>query len=269
VRPSLLWRGPLVTGLGAACLVLTTFPVQAGLFDDEEARKAILEIRSRIQANDDSVRTRLADLQQANAQLLEQVQQLRRTLLDLNTQLETQRTETARLRGGQEQLARDLSDTQKRLQDTLAALDTRLRTLEPQKVALDGQEFMVEPAERRQYEAAMAHLRTADFDKAAVALGAFVQRYPNSGYIDSARFWLGSAQYGQKNFRDAITSFKAMVAAAPNHPRAAEAMLALANCQAETKDVRAARRTLEDLIKAYPGSEAAAASKERLGTLKG
>jgi TolA-binding protein len=33
-------------------------------------------------------------------------------------------------------------------------------------------------------------------------------------------------------------------------------------------DVKAARRTLEDLVKAYPGSEAAFVAKEHLGKLK-
>ena len=72
-----------------------------------------------------------------------------------------------------------------------------------------------------------------------------------------------------KNYKEAISVFRAMVAAAPNHPRTPEAVLAVANCQIEMKDTRAARKTLDDLIKAYPSSEAAAAGKERLGSLKG
>ena len=43
----------------------------------------------------------------------------------------------------------------------------------------------------------------------------------------------------------------------------------MANCQVEMKDIKAARRTLDDLLKAYPKSEAAAAGRERLGSLKG
>ena len=45
-------------------------------------------------------------------------------------------------------------------------------------------------------------------------------------------------------------------------------MLAIANSQAEMKDRPAARKTLEDLIKAHPKSEAAVAAKERLAALK-
>jgi TolA-binding protein len=45
-------------------------------------------------------------------------------------------------------------------------------------------------------------------------------------------------------------------------------LLALANSQAEMKDPRAARKTIEELMKAYPQSEAAQAGKERLASIK-
>jgi TolA-binding protein len=49
--------------------------------------------------------------------------------------------------------------------------------------------------------------------------------------------------------------------------RAPEALLSTANCQVELKDVRSARRTLEELLKAYPQSEAASVAKERITKL--
>ena len=241
----------------------------AGLFDDEEARKAILDLRARIQAGDEQIQVRLTEQVKGQAALVEQVQQLRRSLLDLNSQLEAQRTDSAKMRGTQEQLARDLADTQRTLKDVAKSLDDRLRLLEPQKVALDGKDFVAEPEEKRSHDQAMAALRGGDFDKAATALGSFVQRFPTSGYAESARFWLGNALYGLKNYKDAIAVFRALVTAVPNHPRAPEAMLAVANCQIEMKDVKGARKTLDDLMKAFPASEAAVAGKERLSMLKG
>ena len=259
----------LAPALLALALLASAGGARAGLFDDEEARKAILDLRSRQQASDEASRARLAELTQAQAQLLEQIGQLRRSLLDLNTQLEAQRADSAKLRGGQEQLARDLADGQRTVKDVSKALDDRLRALEPQKVSVDGKDFLAEPEEKRSHDQAMAALRTGDFDKAALALGSFLGRYPASGYADSARFWLGNSLYGQKNYKEAIGVFRSLVTGSPNHPRAPEALLALANCQIEMKDNRSARKTLDDLIKAYPASEAAAAGKERLGTLKG
>ena len=253
----------------AALLALSAAVCQAGIFDDEEARKAILDLRSRIQASDDASRARLLELAQAQTQLLEQIGQLRRSVLDLNTQIEAQRADNAKLRGGQEQLARDLADVQRTIKDVSKGLDDRVRLLEPQKVAVDGKDFLAEPEEKRLHEQAMAALRGGDFDKAASALGNFLARYPGSGFADSARFWQGNALYGQKNYKEAIVAFRALVTASPTHPRAPEALLAVANCQIEMKDNRSARKTLDELLKAYPASEAAAAGKERLGTLKG
>jgi TolA-binding protein len=55
---------------------------------------------------------------------------------------------------------------------------------------------------------------------------------------------------------------------APDHARAPEAVLSIANCQIELKDNPGARRTLEDLVKAYPQSEAALAARDRLARLR-
>jgi len=45
-------------------------------------------------------------------------------------------------------------------------------------------------------------------------------------------------------------------------------MLAVANSQIELKDIKSARRTLEDLVKAHPKTEAAAVARDRLARLR-
>jgi tol-pal system protein YbgF len=239
-------------------------PAQAGLFEDDEARKAIMELRARVNANEEAAKQRADRL---NDQL-QPLQQMGRSMLDLNSQIDALRAEVAKLRGANEQLARDLADTQRKLTDQSQSVEARLKPLEPQKVSLDGREFQVAPDERNQYEAAIGLVRRGDFAEAVSALNAFLRRYPASGYTDSVRFWLGNAQYGKRDYKDAIATFKAFIAGNPGHPRAGEALLALANCQIELKDNKAARRSLEDLIKAYPGTEAAQAAKERLAALR-
>jgi tol-pal system protein YbgF len=250
-----------LTAAAFTVAALLSLPARAALFEDDEARKAILDLRGKLQQSEDAQRQR-------NEQLLQELGPMRRSVLDLNSQIEALRGEIAKLRGQNEQLARDLAETQRKVSDQAASLDTRLKPLEPQKVALDGREFQVAPDERSQYEAAMGMVRRGDFAEAAGALSSFLKRFPASGYTDSVRFWLGNAQYGQRNYKDAIATFKAFIAGNPEHPRAAEALLAMANCQIELKDNKAARRSLDDLIKAYPGTEAAQAGKERLAALK-
>jgi tol-pal system protein YbgF len=246
-------------------LALCGTAAQAGLFDDEEARKAILDLRARIAKSDEQSQARSAEL---NAQLSEQLQALRRSLLDLNGQLETMRGEMAKLRGSNEQLLREVSEVQRKQRDIGQAVDDRLRKVEPQKVTLDGREFMADPEEKRQYDEAFALLRAGDFDKANQAFAAFLRRWPNGGYAHAARFWQGNALYGKRDYKEAIGTFRAFLAGAPDNPHAAEALLAIANSQAEMKDRAGARKTLDDLIRAYPKSEAAAAGKERLAALK-
>jgi tol-pal system protein YbgF len=253
-------------------LALAAPVAHAGLFDDDEARKAILDLRQR----QDQAEARLKAAQnETNAQVLEQVNQLRRSLLDLNNQLELMRAEMARMRGQDEQLQRDVTELQRqvaelqRLQkDAQQGVDDRIRKLEPQKVSVDGHEFLVDPEERRLFEEAMATLRKSEFAAANAAFTSFNRRYPASGYKPSALFWLGNAQYAMREYREAITSFRALVGSTPDHMRAPEALLAVANCQLELKDAKSARRTIDELVKAYPRSEAAQAGKERLASLR-
>ncbi len=251
----------------AAALMLLAASAQAQLFPDNEARKAILELR----AADEQTAKRLADMVAANKALQDQVQQLmplRTSLLDLNNQLEALRTELARMRGANEQLARDVSELQRQQKDMAQGVNDRIRKLEPQKVAVDGKEFLADADEKRQYDEAFAFIRSGDYAGAATALSAFNRRYPLSGYLDSVRFWLGNAEYGKREYKEAIATFRAFVAEAPGHSRVPEALLAVANCQAEMKDSKGARVTLADLLKRYPQSEAAQAGKERLAALK-
>ena len=250
--------------LAAVVLMLIAASAQAQLFPDNEARKAILELR----ATDENQSKRLSEMAGANRELLDQVQQLRRSLLELNNQLEALRGDLARQRGGNEQLARDVAELQRQQKDIAQGVNDRIRKLEPQKVAVDGKEFLADADEKRLYDEAFAFIHSGDFAGAVAAFSAFSRRYPASGYLDSVRFWLGNAQYGKREYKEAIGSFRAFIIAAPDHARVPEAMLAVANCQAEMKDSKAARATLAELVKRYPQSEAAQAGKERLAALK-
>ena len=258
----------------------------AGLFDDDEARKAILELRQRLDQVNEQYRVKQTEQMTAmNAQLTlqnaqlgqinEQLTQMKRSMIELNNLIELLKADNAKLRGQDEQfardnaqLARDLAEVQRKQKDIVQGVDDRIRKIEPVKVSVDDREFLADPDEKRQYDEAMAVFRKGDFDKSAAALATFLKRYPGSGYRESALFWLGNAQYGKRDYKEAIPTFRALVAASPDHPRAAEALLSVANCQLELKDSKGARKTLDELMKGYPKSEAAQAGKERLATIK-
>ncbi len=279
-------RSSLRTGVAALLCLVAAGAAHAGLFDDEEARKAIVDLRARIVQVEEANKARMAELATQNANqatahaaalaaqvaaqapLLEQISALRRSLLDLNNQLESLRGDIAKLRGSDEQIVRDVVELQRRQRDVGQTLDDRIRRLEPVKATIDGREFMVDQEEKRGFEDAIAPIRNGEFDKAATGLLSFQRRYPGSAYSNQVRFWLGNALYGKRDYKEAVSAFRVFITGAPEHPRAPEALLSLANCQAEMKDPRAARKTIEELMKSYPQSEAAAAGKERLASLK-
>ena len=329
------------------CLGLAAAVASAALFEDDEARKAILDLRNRVEAvrlyaetvnqkletqrqsvellnqNMDAVRQAInalrigaesdrADFKQGGGRATEEVAILRRSLLGLQNQIEQLRSDAAQMRGVNEQLLRELSEGQRRQKDIAQALDERFRAttqglderfrataqgfderlrttaqgmderlrateqgmeerfraVEPVKVSLDGREFMADQVEKRDFEAALALFRKAEFAAAQTAFFDFLSRYSRSGYAPSALYWLGNAQYATRDYKEAMVNFRALIARAPDHMRTPEALLSVANCQVELKDARGARKTLEELVSAYPKSEAAAAAKGRLARLK-
>ena len=261
---------------GSVLLFVT--PAQAGLFEDEDARRAILELRKQIQTQAQQAASRSDDLERLLNDQAAQNAPLRRGLLDLQNQLDASLAETARLRGTVEQLQREISDlrrSQKEVKEMgvgvdpkLQNLEQRLARLEPVRTVVDGLEVAVEPEEKRDFEQALATFRSGDYPRAQKQFTEFLMARGRSAYAPSALFWLANAQYATRDVREALQNYRAVVTRAPMHPRAPEAQLGLANCYLELKDIKAARKALEDLVRSYPQSEAAQTATVRLQTLK-
>jgi len=250
--------------IGSFAALLIVNSAWAGLFEDDDARKAILDLRQRVETLRNDVDQNQKSLKEENAGLV-------KGLLDMQRQLELLRADMATARGVNEQLSKEMADLQRRMKDdaqVVKTLNERLSRLEPAKVNIDGVDVMVDPAERRDFDAALVVFRRGDFSAAQNLFVGFLARYPVSPYALSALFWLGNAQYATRDYKEAVINFRALIARNAEHPRAPEAVLSVANCQLELKDTKGARKTLTDLIKAYPQSEAAVAAKERLAGLK-
>ena len=239
-----------VTRIGVAMLCLAAIlPARADLFGDDEARRAILDLRQRFDAAETAQNT-----------LVQDSAQTRNSLLELQQQIATLQADLAQLRGQQEQLQRD----NELLRGQRDAFEERLHRLESGLMMPSAEGAQ---GEKGDYDAALALFRSGSFESAQTKFADFVKRYPRSAYAPSAMFWLGNAQYATRNYAEAISNFQALLKAAPDHARAPEAMLSIANCQIEMKNKKAARTTLQSLLKTYPKSEAAQAAQERLANL--
>jgi hypothetical protein len=91
--------------LAACAALLSPLLGHAALFEDDEARRAILELRQKVDAQRAAGDKQDADLRAEN-------EQLRRGLLDLQNQIETLRGEVAATRGQNEQITRAVTELQ-------------------------------------------------------------------------------------------------------------------------------------------------------------
>jgi tol-pal system protein YbgF len=276
---------------------------QAALFEDEEARRAILDLRQRLenqrqtqlQSSEQTLQKALEQSQKQFEILRKQVeldinqskQDNRQAVLLLQTQIEALKQDIANLNGEREQLLREITLLQRALKEANVDIEERFQKMNSQlvkqeppatkedapksskvNVQVDGFEFLAEPEEKRDFEAAFVLFRKGDFSAAAKEFAQFVKVYSASGYKPSALYWLGSARFANRDFNEAIAQLKGLANDFPNHARTPEAMLTVGNAQLEIKQPKEARKTFNQLLKLYPTTEAAAAAKDRLAQIK-
>jgi tol-pal system protein YbgF len=241
------------------CLALAAWlPLQAsaGLLEDDEARKAILDLRTKVDALARDLNTRIDNKSDKSA------------TIDMLNQNEQTMQEIARLRGQIETLANQLANVQKSQKDFYADLDSRIKKLEPQQATIDGRTADVLPSEKQSYDTAMELFKSGDYKAAASALQDFVKRYPQSAYAANAQYWLGNAYYAQRDYKNAIAAQEGVVSNYGSSPKAADAMLNIATNYRELGDDKAERKALQQLVKQFPDSSAAGTAKDRLASLK-
>ncbi len=283
----------------AAILGFSTLS-QAGLFDDEEARAQINQLRTQVRTQQQQVEQRVTELE-AMAKS--------RSMIDLFNQLEVLKVEVAKLRGMQEVLSNELENAQKRQRDLYQDSDTRLRKVEtqigqmgeqnkaltqvidqlrsevtklttaaaaPQPVAVAPVIAPQQPeppppvaandglAEQRAFDSALSDFRSAKYRESISGFSAFTRAYPRSPLIPAAQYWLGNSQFAARDFRSAIATHRGLISQHPESNRVPEALLSIGNSHAELDDMKEARRVWQEVIKLHPGSDAASRARQRI-----
>ena len=224
------WRnGALAFTIAAAGLCSAT-PALA--FSDDEARRAILDLREQVrQMNEQNVQARLS----------------------LAGQLEALKHEQATIRGELEKLRWE-ADLAKRASEANAAAPSSQQVGDPQEQAA--------------FDAPMAQFKSGQYKEAVNGFTTFLQSYPSSPLVPEARFYRGSGLYASKDFKGSIQGLQAMVQASPQDPRAPDALLVIAANQIELNDMAGAKATLQKIVKDYPQATAAETAKSRLKLLQ-
>lgn len=219
--------------LTAVLLVLSGLALtqSAWAFTDDDARKAIVELRQQIKT-----------LTEAN----------QRARIQLADQIEALEQEVMRLRGDMEQIGRPTSG--------LGSPGGTSGARAPDAKSSD-------PREQSAFDQSMDTFRKGQYKDAIENLTAFMTLYPDSQLTPTAQFYLGSSRYASKDYKGAITTLQAMVQKYPTETRAPDALLMIASCQVELNNRPGAKATLQRIVKDYKGTPAADTAAKRIPLL--
>lgn len=227
MKPSLIFSRPALA-MSLALLLGMSWPAKA--FPDDEARRAILDLREQVH---------------------QMAEHERRIRLDFAEQIESLQQEVMKLRGEIEQLK----------------WATRIDKRAADDASDQAMEDIADPQEQAAYEHPMERFQAGEYQAAIDGFDTFLDAYPDSTLAPEARFYRGSSQYAVKSFSAAVKGLREMIKDSPDHARAPDALLIIAASQIEMDDLSGAKTTLEQITNDYPDASAADTAKERLKLL--
>jgi len=213
------------------------------ILSDDEARRAILELRKSVSASQAAI-------------------------LDLQNQLDKQKSENAQLRGQIESLQKQSDDLNNNQKSFYQDLDARVSRLEPQNVEVEGVTGIVQAGEKSSYDEALKSFQAGQIKNADSEFTIFIRKYPSSPYLPLALYWSGNTKYALKDYKAAITQLQGLISRYPGHQRVPAAILTMANANLESGKKAVAKKLFTDLIAKYPDSDAANEAKPILAGIK-
>ncbi len=255
------------TRLAFAVLLLVASSQALALFDDDEARRQIEELRNEYHAGQKTVDQRLGKIEAALSD--------KSALVELSGMIEGLKQEVARMNGQFEVLVNRADNLEKRQRDLYTDLDTRLRRMEQSQSELQQNQAQIQEKltapdreaaqEKQAYEAALNQFKVGNYQSAIAGFQSFLSSYSNSQLAPSAQYWIGNAYYALRDYKGAIVAQQKVLSTWPDNPKSADAMLNIASSQQELGETKSARDTLRSLVSKFPQSAAAEQAKQRLG----
>jgi len=202
-------------------------------------------------------------------------------LVEMLIKLEELQKEMQILRGEVELQTHTLEGIKKRQRDLYVDIDRRLLKIERSGssanntpvVPLNSTAKTTDTAKKSKYDVAQEQkayqqafdlLRDLRYDKSIISFRRFLKAYPDGRYAHIAQYWIGEANYAQRNFKEAINDYQVLIEHHPSSPKIAEAMLKISYSYYELKDLNKADLNLQRLIKTYPKSTEAGQGRNLL-----
>ncbi|MEM7294884.1 MAG: tol-pal system protein YbgF [Pseudomonadota bacterium] len=235
----------------------------------EGLQREVRELRGEIELQ----RNELTSMDQRNRDLYIDTD---RRLQDIENQNGAASTRTDELPGDDEQFAAAAGQsgaagaatgTATQGNDALIVGAAAQVTTTPSTSALLSQPAATDPAEKTLFDSAYLDLVNGRYNAATAGFEKLIGQYPNGAYNAGALYWMGEAQYAQREFDQARSYFDQLLVLYPTDKKAPDARLKVGFVQHELGDLDSARETLKGVVSRHPGTTAALLAERRLSEI--
>jgi tol-pal system protein YbgF len=122
-------------------------------------------------------------------------------------------------------------------------------------------------SEEQSYNSALTLIQARSLPAARDALNDFTRRFPGSRRLPNAAFWQAEIDFLEERWGVARDGFLAVTKNFPDHPKAADSLYKSALCSLKLNDKQTAIGQLNDVLRRFPGSEAAQLAEKKLAEL--
>ena len=200
------------------------------LFGDDEARKAILELRDQLKSQ-----------QEVQMSLYDRLEKLTK-VEDLTNSV-----------GKEKQNAETIYDD----------LSNRLNEMDPKAKAAAAASDR-EISAKQELDRCLSVFQKGDANQAIKCFSGMTQKYSKTKVYPDALYWLGSSYYMKGNFAQTIATEQRLISGYSKHAKVPEAYLLVGMAQMDSKKTAEAKATFDKLIKLYPKSSAAGLAKKQM-----
>lgn len=205
--------------------------------------------------------------------------------LQMQQQLNTLQDELSELRGVSEVHAHKLEQLNNRQRELYQELEERFTATSsstsvtpatapsvnnsaPQDSAMANVAMSASLDENQAYDRAVnLVLKDRRYEQAIPEFKAFIESYPQSGYLPNAYYWLGQLLFNKAQYAEAEAAFVKVVEEFPESTKRSDAILKLAMVAQKKNNSAKAKQLFEQVISEYPDSVSAKLAISRLQSL--
>ncbi len=225
----------------------------------------------KLKAQSEANQKELERLTRQQADLLNQIEQIKQTILSLGGKFEEGENLFSRLKILEVQV-KDQADQLKERSDRIKEQNDRLAKLEgiiSPGGQVDAQKLTPKWAnEEAGYREAYANYQGKKYDLARAKFEKLIGLYPDGQFSESARYWIGECYFNLKDYERALLSFNEVIEKYPKSSKVPHAYLKLGLSFQELGKPKEAALTFETLVSKFPKSDPAKTAKEKLKKLK-